>query len=225
MPASGWSGSVGDRPDHRDRAPARRGGQRRRLHVGHQRAVGRQAGPLGPADEVVHGGDRAGPGRQARAAQFGGEQRRGPAGHAVNIGSDDQVARAEVRTQAGPDAHDYELAERTVAHLPGRLRRSPGAIPGADHRWGIHGVAQAAPYRPGLDPQRAADERLGRRGYAICARFGVATPRDRLGHALPPNGGPGRWVPPGAGGSWGTSVASPRPSTYLPSAVRGNARR
>ena len=45
---------VGHGPDHRHRAVPGRGGQRRRLHVGQQRAVGGQPGPFDPADQVVH---------------------------------------------------------------------------------------------------------------------------------------------------------------------------
>ena len=66
---------VDDGPDHRHRAIPGRGGQRRRLHVGEQRAVGGEPGPFGPADQMVHGGDPARPGGQPGPAQLAGQQR------------------------------------------------------------------------------------------------------------------------------------------------------
>ena len=58
---------VGHGADDRHRAPVRRGGQRRGLHVGQQPAVGGQLGSFGPSHQVVDGGDPAGAGGQPGA--------------------------------------------------------------------------------------------------------------------------------------------------------------
>ena len=97
----------------------------------------------------------------------------------------------QVRGQARPDAHNDQLAERTLAQLPGRPRRAGGAIARVEHAGGIGGTAaaQAWPDSARLDPHRRADEQRVRSGHVgDRARVGgvAALARDRLRHALPP---------------------------------------
>jgi hypothetical protein len=110
--------------------PGRRGGQRRRLHVGREIAVGGQRGALRPPDQVIGRGDLAGPGPQPGALEFGGQQRSRPAAHRAHFGPDHEVTGAQVRGQPGPDAHDRHRAERAAVKLLGTLRRAAGPISG-----------------------------------------------------------------------------------------------
>ena len=152
---------VGHGPDHRHRAVPGRAGQRRRLHVGEQRAVGGQFGPFGPADQVVHGYDPARPGGQPGPAQLAGQQRGGQAGGHADLGADDQVARAEVVGQPGTDAHHDHLAERAGFQLTRTVSRPRGAVARAQYLGRISAGPEPPPDRAGLDAQGGTDDRVG----------------------------------------------------------------
>src|SRR5580658_707488 len=152
---------------------------------------------------MVDGGDPAGVSRQPGAPQLAGQDRRGRTGHRTDLGADDQVARAEVGAQAGPQAHNHYLAERAVAQRPGLLRRARGSVARADDSGRVRQIAKAAAQRPGLDPQRRAQEQRVL-GVGLAKLLAVARSRDGIRHALPPD-------------VWAV--------TYRPSALRGKARR